>query len=285
MELALGLAILSIIGFSSSISPAFCIDVDDSSITKYYSLNSIPTPSDENLGEGVFIDAGETNYKNASNQDINGKNVYSSYSINRLYKYPNVACSIIEDLDSTFHDMNPGSSISISYSTTASEEVTYSTQVSNILEANFGAPIKISTGIGILSEEKSVDLNTTFGFTKTDGISNTYTKSSSIGITSTYSVNEKGLYRLTRRGLFDVYIIQKLTQVNDITYYTNNGIRYASSKLSYYTIDSYSYVLSYVNNSMYEGLTKYIKNDDNLFSVDQDYVQTLFPSSNVVCID
>lgn len=285
LKLALGLVALNVFGLFNNVNPIFNIETDDSVVTKYYNINSIPTPQDSKLGIGELVEEQESNLRNAGKKDSSGNDIYYSYNVNRLFKYPNVACSIIEDLDSEFHDMNPGSSVSISYTTTTSEEITYNKQISEILENTFGVSVSISTGIGILKSEGSTNLGLTYGFSETKGISNTYSKSQSTSLTYTYSVDSKGLYRLTRRGLFDVYVIQKLVGINDVSYYSKDNILYASSKFKYYTLSSYSYVLSYVNNSMYEGLTKYIENGDSTYSVDQDYVLSLFPSSNVVCID
>lgn len=223
---------------------AFSIETDEK---KYY---KVEVPRVGALGNVSLEYQKEYSWHKISTPDINGKTVYSSVEKAYLYKCEKKASALLEDLDYSFHTFNAGSSMSLTYQDSKVYGSTYSTQVG------------LSNSI-----TKSYE----------------YSKTSGTAITANYVVNDSGIYRLGRRAIFDVYILQKIVDVYDITYSYKGKTRYANSTFNYCTIDT-SYILNYVSGSIYEGLFKY-NSENGKYILDQNYANQYFPNDSVVYLD
>lgn len=254
---------------------AMMIETDQ---TKYYSESAI-TPKNDLLGnvsllaeeniERHFSDGSSTN-----SRAINSKTKTSEVN-ERLYKFSGVVGAMVEDLDNDFHAFDAGSSISLESSLTFTDEITYSEQISSACSVTFGREIGFEVGYGVASAETSTSFSVSAELSASFSTSTTYSCSATESRTKTYAVAEKGLYRLQKRALFNVYIYQQYTTVYDVTYFKN----VPSSKFAYYTVDKTSYILEYIPGSEVEGLFKYSLSDDYGYVIDQEYANSFYNSN------
>lgn len=256
---------------------AFSIETDEK---KYY---KVEVPRVGALGNVSLEYQKEYSWHKISTPDINGKTVYSSIEKAYLYKCEKKASALLEDLDYSFHTFNAGSSMSLTYQDSKVYGSTYSTQVEQTISKSTGKTIGISVGYGPVKAEGSTTSLNQVGLSNSITKSYEYSKTSGTAITANYVVNDSGIYRLGRRAIFDVYILQKIVDVYDITYLYKGKTRYANSTFNYCTIDT-SYILNYVSGSIYEGLFKY-NSENGKYILDQNYANQYFPNDSVVYLD
>ena len=265
---------------SSNIAPALSImpDHDDGNVA------TEPIPYDSRLGNcskraEKLIE--EDSHKINGAYDANKKPVYSSARFRNLYKYSNMASIVVKDLDTEFHTLTKGSSITTTESVTVSESKSYTQQVSLTLTKTFGKTLNVGANLGFCKIDaggsSSTSIGTEFGFQ----VSETYSESATSGVSVTYVANEDGLYRLERRALFDVYVIEDMIVYYDITYQKN----VATTKPIRHELNNSYCVLSYVENSLYEGIFKYDCIKNRYYNLDQSYANKFFPKSTLVYLD
>lgn len=197
----------------------------------------------------------------------------------RLYKFTGVVGAMVEDLDDGWHAFDAGGSISLESSQTFTDEITYSEQISLAYSVTFGREIGFEVGYGVASAETSTSFSVSTELAKSFSTSTTYSCSATESRTKTYAVAEKGLYRLQKRALFNVYIYQQYTTVYDVTFERNGNYNIAKSTFGYYTIDKTSYILEYIPGSEVEGLFKYSLSEDYKYVVDQEYANSFYNSN------
>lgn len=263
-------------GISQNIETINSIDTDQ---TKYY---SIPAPTNSDLGNCSLITSSSINYTKANKKTITGKDVYSSSLQYKLYKFSKVASAATDALYPTYLDLDANSSVKLSYSNTKTKATTYSEQVSIIATESLSSKVGISVGYGAVKEEASVTATDSLSESYTSSINSSYTYSEVEGIDINFNITESGTYRLEKRALFDVYILQTIVGVYDVTYSKNK--LYASSTFLYYTINS-SYILSYRSGSDAIGLYKYNVNSNNVYTVDIDYMTKFYKNSDITFLD
>lgn len=254
---------------------AMMIETDQ---TKYYNKSAI-IPKNEILGsisktlEKTIV----THYSDGSSTySIRPNNKVISCEFNeRIFKFSGVVGAMVEDLDNDFHAFDAGSSISLESSQTFTDEITYSEQISSACSVTFGREIGFEVGYGVASAETSTSFSVSAELSASVSTSTTYSCSATESRTKTYAVAEKGLYRLQKRALFNVYIYQQYTTVYDVTYFKN----VPSSKFAYYTVDKTSYILEYIPGSEVEGLFKYSLSDDYGYVIDQEYANSFYNSN------
>lgn len=265
---------------SSNIVPAISImpDIDDGNVA------TEPIPYDSRLGNCIKK---RSNLIEQDSHPINGvhdanrNSVYSSARFRNLYKYSNTASIVVKDLDTEFHTLTKGSSITTTESVTVSEAKSYTEHVSISLTKTFGKTLNVGANAGFCKIDAEVSSSTSIGTEFSVEVSNTYSESATSGVSVTYVANEDGLYRLERRALFDVYVIEDMIVYYDITYQKNVA---TAKPIRYELNDSYC-VLSYVENSLYEGIFKYDCIDNRYYNLDQSYANKFFPKSTLVYLD
>lgn len=276
------LSVFSLFNFNS-ISPIFNIEGDGSD--SFNKLKSIAVPTDSKLGTATLITKKEKGIGSyISTLDINGKKVYSTTDCYAFYKYSVTANAIIDVIDSEFQYLNVGSSVSFGYTVSKGETRTYSFQVSTSTSTTTGGSITIGGGVESCKIEGNVQKLEETGISLTEGYSYTYSNETTKSYTVNYQVNEDGTYRLTKRGLFDVYVLQHFTTIYNVKYACNNGVKYAYTTVSYYTFNESTYILACKEDSIGTGLFKY-NCVNNKYSLDQDYAMKYFPNNDVVFLD
>ncbi len=265
---------------SSNIVPVISImpDPDDGNVS------TEPIPYDSRLGnckkvKENFIE--QDSHKINGAFDTNRNPVYSSARFRNLYKYSKTASIVLKDLDTSFHALTKGSSITMSESYTVSHSKSYTEQVSTTLTKTFGKTLNIGANTGFCKIDVGATSSTSISTEFSLQISDTYSESATSGVSVTYVANEDGLYRLERRALFDVYVIEDMMVYYDITYQNN----VASAKPIRYELNNSYCVLSYVDNSLYEGVFKYNFINNSYYNLDQSYANKFFPQSTLVYLD
>lgn len=264
------LASLVVLG-KPTVNEAIYMDTTETKYTK------IPVPVDSNLGTGTPISQSPIKYEYVDNL----KKVCSSHSQRLLYKYPKAVSAPIEAYNDYIR-LAKGSSVTLSYETSKSEGVTYTKQVTDTINGLLSASIKIESGIGVFKEENSVTSTLGFETSKTEAISENYSSTQSTGMSVNFYIDEDGLYRLEKRGMFNVYIVEYITAVYDVKYSKGKPV---SSSIIYYTAQT-KYILSYINSSSSIGLLKYNWNDNNnVYELDQDYARKFLGSNTMSFIE
>lgn len=265
---------------SSNIVPAISImpDHDDGNVA------TEPIPYDSRLGNCKKVKEKiieQDSHKINGAYDANRSSVYSSARFRNLYKYSNTASIVVKDLDTEFHALTKGSSITINESYTVSSSNSYTEQVSTTLTKAFGKSLNVGANVGYCKIEAEVSSSTSVSAEFGYQISETYSESATNGLSITYVADEYGLYRLERRALFDIYVIEDMMVYYDITYKNN----VASAKPIRYELNNSYCVLSYVDNSLYEGVFKYNFINNSYYNLDQSYANKFFPQSTLVYLD
>ncbi len=267
----------------NSISPIFNIEGDGSDTS--IKLKSIGTPMDSKLGTGILTSTKKEGVgSNISTLDINGNKVYSTEDCYDLYKYPVFANIVIDVFDEKFQYLNAGSSVSYGWTASKGVTSTYNHQVTLSLSETTGDGLSISGGFSECKAEYNEQDLMEVGFCISSGYSYTYSSEVSSSYTVNYQVNEDGTYRLTKRGLFEVYVLQHYTTIYDIKYAYNNGKKYAYKNVSYYTDASASYILVCKQDTIGTGLFKY-NCINGKYSLDEDYAKKYFTDTDVVFLD
>lgn len=265
---------------SSNIDPAISImpDPDDSNVA------TEPIPYDSRLGNCKKVKENlikSDSYKINGAYDVNRNPVYSSARFRSLYKYSKTVSIVLKDLDESFHALTKGSSITMTESYTVSNSKSYTEQVSITMTNTFGKSLNVGANAGFCKIDAEVSSSTSITSEYGVQISNTYSESVSSGLSITYVADENGLYRLERRALFDIYVIEDMMVYYDITY--QNSI--ASAKPIRYELNNSYCILSYVDNSLYEGVFKYNFTNDSCYNLDQSYANKFFPQSTLIYLD
>ena len=253
IDIVLSLAFLGASLSTVDVNSKIYIDTDE---PKYYSVS---TPVDVNLGVGVL--QGKTQIT----KQLLKNNIYSSYSQKILYKYPNAISAPIEIYDDCYLNLNKGSFESFTYSCNEEKSTTYSTEIRLSVTKKLGAEVKIGTGFGTTKAEASMSKELGFEAGITKNISKTYTSSITKEKTINFAITEDGNYRLEKRGMFEVYIVEYITGVYDIP----------TTKIAYYTIDT-TYILSYIEGSDSIGLFKYNSLGSGRYELDYNYAHKYF---------
>ncbi len=268
---------------SNSIKPIFNIegDGDDSSTIKLYSL---PIPSDDKLGNAAIESEKEKGIAKVG-KDLNGEDVYSLSNYYVLYKYPKIASCIVEDLDSCYHSLNAGSDVSLTYSISSTTEVSFGTQISNSISKIDTETFSINVGYGY--GELKDDISEATEYTSSIGLNLSCTYSTSITqtISVNYHVNEDGTYRLTKRGLFDVYVYQHLKAIYNVNKAVSGGKIYTKRSLAYYTLEKTNILFSLKDNSISDGLYKYYLDSSEKHKIDESYASKYLDYTDVVFLD
>ncbi len=258
-----------IVANSQNINVVNYIDTDK---VKY---QEILIPTDSRLGTGAKV--GES-----KREEYRIQNVLSSYNQKILYKYPKTISAPVEVLDSEYTHFTEGSSLTLSYSTTKGITSTYSTQVSDSVTNSLSCEIKLESGIGVLKEENSLSSSMSINLTKTETIEDSYSSSETKEKTMSFYIDEDGTYRLERRAMFNVYIVEYVTAVYDVKKIGNNTY---TSTFKYYTIDT-TYILSYISGTKSIGLFKYNSSSDTgKFELDTTYAKKFFGNDYINFID
>ncbi len=246
----------------------------DTTETKY---SQILTPVDPNLGTGTLVSKSNITYETVGNT----KNVYSSHSQRILYKYPKAVSAPIVAYNS-YMQLTQGSTVSLSYETSYSEEKTYSEQVTDTINGSLSASVKLESGIGVFKEENSLTATLGYEHLETESITDTYSSTVTKGMNINFYIDESGLFRLEERGMFNVYIVEYITAVYDVKYLKGKPI---SSSIVYYTLET-TYILSYINSSSSIGLFKYNWSDSNsVYELDQNYARKFLGSNTASFLD
>lgn len=254
-----------------TINEALYIDTEE---TKY---SEIATPVDPNLGTSTLVSKSDITYETVGNN----KNVYSSHTQRILYKYPKAVSAPIVAYNS-YMQLTQGSTVSLSYETSYSEEKTYSEQVTDTINGSLSASVKLESGIGVFKEEKSLAATLGYEHIETESITDTYSSTVTKGMNINFYIDESGLYRLEERGMFNVYIVEYVRAFYDVKYLKGKPI---SSSIVYYTLET-TYILSYINSSSSIGLFKYNWNDTNsIYELDQNYARKFLSSNTISFID
>jgi hypothetical protein len=235
------------------------IDVPDGEIS-YSSLADLPFPENETLGEAELIGTYQTDGVGAEGKYI------------AVYRYP-IALFCLVDLgiqDPVFRALTAGSSISITYTSSVVNNVSFVQQTCNA--NSYGISAMVGTKLGFGGAEINTELSASYEeiVETTCGVETSYSSSNETSYTETHYVLENGIYRLEKRMFLYAYIIQSYSCYRD-----SNARAFVPL---YYYFHSNTFVLAKPEaeiNQYIISLNKYI-NTDGIYTFDKDYYVNTF---------